>query len=150
MTDRFWDKVDKSGDCWVWRGVSGNGYGQFWNNGKNVGAHRFAYSLANGPIPNGLFVCHHCDNPKCVRPSHLFLGTNSDNIVDSVVKGRWTDNRGEKHGMSKLVKDDVREIRRLYSLGVTQTVLAKAWEVDQSTISYIVNGKRWKHELEME
>lgn len=87
--DRFMGKVDASGDCWVWTGsVAPNGYGRFFLDGKVVYAHRAAYELTHGTIPDGLYVCHHCDNPRCVQPDHLFLGTPSDNALDKVQKGR--------------------------------------------------------------
>src|SRR3989304_4885937 len=94
--ERFWEKVDKSqGDdsCWIWMGARAeNGiysYGQFrLDNERRVVAHRYVYELQNGPIPEGMFICHHCDNPPCVNPSHLFLGTPRDNNLDSIAKGR--------------------------------------------------------------
>lgn len=83
--ETFWSKVDKTGECWVW--VAGRfvtGYGAY----RNQGAHRVSWGLMNGPIPAGLFVLHRCDNPPCVRPDHLFLGTHTDNMHDKVAKGR--------------------------------------------------------------
>lgn len=87
--DRFWDKVDRSGDCWLWTGAKfSGGYGHFNSNGFNHLAHRFAWELENGPIPDGLILLHACDNPSCVRVSHLTLGTHEDNARDMVAKGR--------------------------------------------------------------
>ena len=143
---RFWNKVDKSGGCWEWTaGVVSRGYGRFRLGYKTVYAHRFAYSLMHGSIPDNMQICHHCDNPRCVKPSHLFLGTQSDNIQDSVTKGRWPNRQGEKHNMVKLCEKDVHEIRRLYSLGVKQTLLAKMWRISQPHASDIVYRERWKH-----
>jgi hypothetical protein len=87
--DRFWEKVDKSGDCWLWTGHRGcKGYGAAWAEGRHQAAHRVSWELAFGAIPDGLHVLHHCDNPPCVNPDHLWLGTNSDNQRDCVAKGR--------------------------------------------------------------
>lgn len=146
---RFWDKVDISGDCWEWKATTiTGGYGHFGLNGELVLAHRFSYSLVYGEIPEGMCICHHCDNPGCVRPSHLFMGTRSDNARDMVAKGRdrQPDSRGERQGASKLVENDVREIRRLYVTGrVTQALLSKMWRVSKQHVHDIVHRKKWKH-----
>jgi hypothetical protein len=89
VVDRFWEKVQKGDGCWVWSGGLISGYGRFVvRHGLYVRAYRFSYELANGPIPDGLFVCHRCDNPPCVNPAHLFLGTCKDNFEDMRAKGR--------------------------------------------------------------
>lgn len=143
---RFWDKVDISGNCWEWTaGVWKGGYGEFWFGDRMVQAHRFAYSLIYGPIPEGMCVCHHCDNPGCVKPSHLFLGTQVENQRDSVAKGRGADHRGEKNGNSKLYENDVHEIRRLYSLGVKSALLSKMWRINQDHVTRLVSRKSWRH-----
>lgn len=87
---RFWMRVDKSGECWTWTAARGDhGYGSFTDDdGRSVSAHRFSHQLHYGPIPKGLVVCHKCDNPPCVRPDHLFLGTQADNVRDMQAKGR--------------------------------------------------------------
>lgn len=88
--DRFWDKVDKTSDCWIWTAAkSAAGYGRFKLNGRLVSPHRLAYEMAFGDIPPGSDVCHRCDNPPCVNPEHLFVGSRSDNMQDCIAKGRF-------------------------------------------------------------
>lgn len=95
--ERFWSKVDKSGECWIWTGcLTNRGYGNFGvRKGYNIPAHRFAYELTCGPIPEGFLACHHCDNRRCVRPDHLFLGSHRDNTQDCIRKGRFCS--GDRH-----------------------------------------------------
>lgn len=96
IADRFWSHVERGDEgCWEWQGgrrlaghQSEKGYGYFWLNNGYVRAHRMAWELTNGPIPDDMVVCHKCDNPPCVRPDHLFLGTHGDNHRDAMVKGR--------------------------------------------------------------
>lgn len=85
---RFWDKVDKSGECWLWQAATNGRYGTFWLNGVLKYAHRTAWEIENGLIPVGMNVLHECDTPPCVRISHLFLGTQADNLLDAAAKGR--------------------------------------------------------------
>ena len=149
--DGFWKKVDKAGDCWIWQGNWFiRGYGALRVNGKQVYAHRVAWELTYGLIPAGLNVCHHCDNPPCVRPDHLFIGTQSDNLHDAINKGRLN-NSGENHGMSILTTAQVREIRKIYALkgsrytyDISQYKLANQYHVARTTIQAIVEGKNWK------
>lgn len=143
---RFWDKVDTSGRCWNWKAHKcRDGYGHFSIGKVKTHAHRFAYFLAHGGVPEGLYVCHHCDNPGCVKPSHLFLGTQKDNQQDSIAKGRNRPPKGERQGRSKLTENDVYEIRRLYPLGVTQVLLAKMWGISQQHVSNVIHRQRWSH-----
>lgn len=96
---RFWTRVEKQKTgkrCWIWQGRKSGEYGHFEINGKAMYVHRFSYELHNGPIPKGLFVCHACDNPPCVNPKHLWLGTHRENIQDWVKKGRIS--RKERRG----------------------------------------------------
>ena len=112
--DRFWGKVQKGPDdqCWHWVAYKRpDGYGQFYLDGKTVTAHRTAWQLTSGRIPNGLCVCHKCDNPSCVNPGHLFLGTMTDNIRDRDAKGRNGSNQGENGPTAILTEKDVLDIR---------------------------------------
>lgn len=97
VKERFWKRVEKTGGCWLWTGSCfPNGYGQFSLSKTSVGAHRISWLIHNGDIPTGIFVCHHCDNPICIRPDHLFLGTAQDNTRDAATKGRMA--KGDRHG----------------------------------------------------
>lgn len=147
---RFWGNVDKSSGCWNWSGgKTRTGYGQFSVNGKNVTAHRTSWEIHFGKIPHdgsyhGICVCHKCDNRGCVNPDHLFLGTNKENRDDMMSKGRGI--KGERQGLSRLTESKVREIRNLYSGGcITQIELASRFEIDQTTVSLVLNRKTWKH-----
>jgi hypothetical protein len=138
--DRFWNHVDKTSDkngCWIWTGdFSNTGYGRIGVNGKRILTHRFSWSLVNGEIPDGLQVCHHCDNRWCVNPEHLFLGTNEDNIADMVSKAR------QQH---RLNPSDVRKARDLYKTGnYSQSQLARMFRINQSSMSAVIGRRTWK------
>lgn len=149
MEERFWLLVERSPGCWEWGGNRmSNGYGRIGVDRKKVLAHRASWLIHNGPIPDGVFVCHHCDNPPCVNPDHLFLGTQRDNIHDMLAKGRHQSQAhlGEDHGMALLTEDNVRAMRAEYAAGgLTQKELAVRYGVDQTTISKAICGKTWKH-----
>lgn len=146
---RFWDKVAIRGsdDCWEWgAGCFADGYGAFRVSGKMLRAPRCSYTQVFGTIPVGLLVCHKCDNPKCVNPNHLFLGTNADNTRDMALKGRRAVFSGESHGHAKLTENDVLVIRAEYSGGgVAQRDLARRYNVRQQAISRVVTKKTWGH-----
>ena len=150
ILNRFWSKVAKKSDseCWEWTACLVSKtmpYGIIKVDGENVRAHRYSWFIHHGDIPEGLLVCHHCDNPTCVNPSHLFIGTQSDNIKDAFSKGRKFNYAGEDHYASKLSLSEVEYIRNRYANGnCTQVELAKKYSMTQSAISRIINHKRWK------
>ena len=116
----------------------------FIKGGKTHGAHRYSYEYHIGPIPTGMFVCHKCDNPPCINPNHLFLGTNQDNVNDKVIKNRQ--GKGEQISSSKLTEDQVREIRAKHIFRVyTYQMLADEYNVSSDTIQKIVKRKLWRH-----
>jgi len=127
--------------CIEWTGAKRRGgYGELRLHGKLFGAHRFAWELANGPIPNALHVCHRCDNPLCVNPAHLFVGSDADNKADMRRKGRQP--FGERNGMCKLSTDVVDEIRRAYEDGnVSQSALGRKYGIAQSHVGRLVRGE---------
>lgn len=141
---RFWKKVDKGPSCWVWIAARyKDGYGQFWFRGRMTRAHIASYQMHVGEIPDGLWVLHKCDNPWCVRPDHLFLGTPSDNMKDMHRKNRHAVYSGEENPASKLTKQKVDEAREQHVLGVSQRQLAKRMGVSPATMSLAINGKTW-------
>ena len=145
--ERFWANVRKDEGCWIWIGTTLRGkrpYGILSIKNKPHLAHRLSYTLnVPGPIPPGLLVLHRCDNPPCVNPLHLFLGTHQDNADDCVSKKRQT--RGEKNRHAKLTWEAVREIRREYATGSTsQRLLGQQFGVTRHLISRIVNKHIWR------
>lgn len=144
---RFWSKVDQTDECWLWTAATDtDGYGRFWIAGQNRGAHMVGWVLANGPLPVGLEVRHLCPggaDRACVRWSHLASGTSLSNRADAMREG--TVPRGDRHHNAKLTAADVRIIRDRLAGGVTQSTLAEAYGVDQTTISHILHGKVWNH-----
>lgn len=140
---RFLDQNAAVAGCWNWPNWKDkDGYGRTKFNGKTAIAHRVAYILACGPIPDGLVVCHRCDNPACCRPDHLFVGTQADNCRDAMLKDRHC--RGMRNGLARLTDDDVRFIRAQAGR-VTQVSLAAKFNVRQSSIWLIQNRKQWAH-----
>lgn len=164
LVERFWEKVDRSGgpeECWPWVGaVHHSGRGVVWvsENRRAEIASRVAWELTNGHIADGLLVCHHCDNPLCMNPAHLFLGTPAQNSADMVAKGRQCSGershlhlhperrRGENSPVAKLSEEQVREIRRRYAEGgVLQRELGAEYGIHQGAVSGIVLRKSWTH-----
>lgn len=140
--ERFWAKVEKSDGCWNWTGYTTRGYGRFYTGHKKIEvyAHRYSYELAYGESTAGFMVCHKCDNPRCVRPDHLFLGTQAENLRDMRDKGRQS--RGDRAGNALLSDDIVRFIR---SSSERRPELAKKFGVSVATIHNVLAGRIWKH-----
>ncbi len=142
---RFWEKVDISVGCWEWRARRNDkGYGQFWwgTDRKMVGAHRASLMLKGCDL-GGMLVCHTCDNPACVRPDHLYVGTNQDNMSDMVTKGRSPRSFGESNGKCKLTDSQVDDIRERYvAPGTTLQNLADMFGVSRSQVFNIVHRKQ--------
>lgn len=137
--DLFWKYVNKTDGCWEWTGyLTEKGYGRLNRNNVVIYAHRYAYELEVELIPDGLFLCHKCDNPACVRPSHMFVGTQADNMMDSARKGR--------HHNQKLTPEIVREIRSLYrpfTYGYKR--IGKRFGLSHAHVRDVVKGRIWAH-----
>jgi hypothetical protein len=148
LEEKFWSKVNikKEDECWIWIGAKEiSGYGYLKNTRTtSIKAHRLSYELHYGEIPDGLQVCHTCDNPACVNPKHLFLGTIADNMADRDKKGRQYDRRGIKNGRAKLSLENVEEIRKLRNEGWTQQSLADRFNISQNAISKVTRYKTYK------
>lgn len=164
--ERFWTKVNRgaSDECWEWTAGTSHGYGSFGVGGRaagHVAAHRFSWELVNGPVPAGLFVLHHCDNPPCVNPAHLYAGTSADNVRDMVTRGRakgghapgafkrpggWNrktreDDRRGWNTPIKLTDEQVREIRQRKAPGISNRRLAEEFGVTHVTIGDVLRRK---------
>jgi hypothetical protein len=165
LIERFWRKVQKTDECWLWTAAgSSKGYGRItvgigepgrladlspakW---RLVGAHRVSWEIAHGAIPDGLWVLHRCDNPRCVRPDHFFLGTVEDNTRDALRKGRLRAAGGigvigEQHGKAKLKDADVPLIIAAYEQGGTITELANRLGMTRQAVASLLRGKTWRH-----
>lgn len=142
---RFWGYVDKSGDCWKWTGYhDARGYGKFNFRGRLWSCHRLALFFDGVDLGDSV-VCHRCDNPPCVNPGHLFLGTRGDNNRDMMQKGRNGQPHGEGQGLTHLTEAQVSEMKALRADGWFTTTLARRYGVHSSTVSRICRGLHWKH-----
>ena len=146
LTEKFWKSVTKSEqECWNWEGSKVRKYGYITiQQPVKIGVHRFSWILHNGDIPEGLYVCHKCDNPSCCRPDHLFLGTQAQNMADKKSKGRGFIKM--RYCNSKLTAEQIFKIREDYRPHkVTQKILSQQYGVSRENIHYILKGKSWKH-----
>lgn len=147
---RFWSKVRKTDKCWIWVGQMqppSFKYGRFMLKKRPLFAHRVSWEINNGPIPEGLYVLHSCDNPPCVNPSHLSVGTKKENSRQMVERGRGRHQiyRGEDHPNSKLSEENISDIRRLASDGMAKKEIGMRFGVSDTMVGYIVRRKSWGH-----
>lgn len=142
ITVRFAERFmpEPMSGCWLWTGAATKGYGIITHGGRITKAHRVSYELHRGPIPPGLFVCHRCDNPGCVNPDHLFLGTIADNNADKMAKGRQR--CGEATNLAKLTAAQVLEIR---ASNLPRLKIAATFGISRSCVQQIRRRSLWKH-----
>ena len=152
IAERLYSKINKTkSGCWEWQGATKNGYGHTIigsrkdGSRRTISTHRLSYMISKGEIPEGYEVCHKCDNPKCINPEHLFVGTRQDNIDDRERKGRNVTFTGEEQQMSKLTKKAVKDARweRAYK-GTSYQMLADRYGVSKKTMQNAINGITWK------
>ena len=148
--DRFMEKVNKTESCWLWTGGTYiKGYGNFWDGSRQISSHRFSYKYFIEDIPKGMCICHKCDNVACVNPTHLWLGTQKQNLQDMYSKKRNrplnTYTSGSKHFNAKLSNIDVKTIRDVYTTGrFSHRELARKFHVSKTIITNILNNKTYK------
>lgn len=146
--EKYGERINISNrdECWEWKGATiSAGYGHGNRNGKHFYAHRASYESKFGPIPKGLMVRHKCDNPPCVNPSHLEVGTNMDNVNDCHSRGRARRAVGEDASKAKLTASEVIEIRSLVSDGMSQSEAGRKFKINHRTINAIVHRHTWRH-----
>lgn len=139
-----WTVQSDEDSCWIWVGTTDiRGYGLIVVHPGIYKAHRLSWTAYHGPIPEGKYVCHTCDNRSCVNPDHLFIGSQADNMADMVKKGRAGRLAGEKNGRSRLTEDQAREILRLRKEGVSLRRVATMFGIGKTTVRHITNGTTW-------
>jgi Mor family transcriptional regulator len=142
--ERFEEKFAKTEGCWIWAAfIAPNGYGLFYDGERDVGAHRYSYAAYVGQIPQGLIVRHKCDVPACVRPDHLHLGTQAENIQDKITKKRQS--KGAKIGNAKLTEDQIVALRSAYEAGASGHALATQFSISPAHVYKILRGQLWAH-----
>jgi predicted Zn-ribbon and HTH transcriptional regulator len=148
--EKFWTRVQRCTHglwcdlcCWEWQGTRCLDYGTFVENGKDKRAHRYAFILAYGAIPPKHFICHHCDNPPCCNPAHLFSGTQADNLQDAKKKGRTT--YGERNAQSKLTTAQVEAVLLAAQQGERAYMIAQRMQLSPTTVYHIIHRRRWQH-----
>ncbi len=145
FTEKELSRLD---DCWLWTGGTKEfGHGQFWFRGRDHKAHRIAWMIAHGPVPDNLLVCHECDVPACCNVAHLWLGTVADNNRDMYSKGRGTKAKGEEHGNHQLTESAVNEMRSRRANGVAPEILSTDYGISRIHVWRICSGKAWRHSL---
>lgn len=145
VSDWFWKWVQKTETCWLVPATHGAGYGQVCKPGQRIStlAHRASWEIHYGPIPKGLHVCHHCDVRNCVRPDHLFVGTQKDNAADAVQKGRMQ--KGSRNGRHKITEEIAKKILALKDSGLTGVQVARAFSLTKSSVYFIWHRQTWRH-----
>lgn len=146
MSEHMANFTESPNGCWIFNGSKDrDGYGVFGKLGKQIRAHRASYEFHIGNIDNGLIVCHKCDNPSCINPDHLFLGTHKDNSQDMSFKNRCRDQKGSKHNMAKLDEQDIHIIRQMRSMGATLDFIAKQFDISFQHAGSICKRVNWAH-----
>ncbi|SRR6266478_4076534 len=145
-SNRLYSKVEiLDNGCWRYTGgLNGRGYGNFWLDGKTCSAHVVSFELHNGPVLEGMQVCHSCDYKPCINPEHLFVGTQQDNTDDMIAKGRGRF-KGEESGQAKLTAEDVMYIKRLIEDGYSVSSIADLYNMTYQAIRHIKIGRSWRH-----
>lgn len=142
LVDKFNDLFDRGDGCWEWKGtIEGYGYGVIDHNMKRYRAHVLALEFDGRPVPKGMMACHHCDNPPCVRPSHLYAGTGQENADDAVARNRLR--IGSAHGMAKLTEDQVTAMRQIE--GVSYAEIGRMFNISRPTATKIMKHQLWRH-----
>lgn len=145
LKERFEKYVNKTLPCWIWEGSKdSHGYGHIKDNKKLKISSRVSWELYRGKIPKNMFVCHTCDNPSCVNPEHLWIGSHTDNMRDSFSKNRMTRHRGEDNCRSKITMKIANKIRKLYSdKNITQRQIANMFKISNQLVSLIIRNESW-------